>query len=83
MKYTVKWRKCEYTWLSNREESVILKMFISRGSLNIVTGYGPDDRGSIPGKNRKFLFAKSLCNVVIGYQRFSGPCCLHLQGDSV
>jgi hypothetical protein len=22
------------------------------------------------------------CNVVLGYQRFGGPCCVHLQGES-
>jgi hypothetical protein len=24
----------------------------------------------------------TLCSVVVGYQRFGGPCCLHLQGGS-
>jgi hypothetical protein len=23
------------------------------------------------------------CSVVVGYQRFGGPCCLHLQGDVI
>jgi hypothetical protein len=23
------------------------------------------------------------CSVVVGYQRFGGPCCLHLQGECV
>jgi hypothetical protein len=22
------------------------------------------------------------CSVVVGYQRFGGPCCLHLQGEA-
>jgi len=22
------------------------------------------------------------CNVVVGYQGFGGPCCLHLQGEA-
>jgi len=21
------------------------------------------------------------CSIVVGYQRFGGPCCLHLQGE--
>jgi hypothetical protein len=27
-----------------------------------------------------FLFA-TPCSIVIGYERFGGPCCLHLQGE--
>jgi hypothetical protein len=23
----------------------------------------------------------TLCNIVVGYQRVRGPCCLHLQGE--
>jgi hypothetical protein len=23
----------------------------------------------------------TLCGVVVGYQRFRGPCCLHLEGE--
>jgi hypothetical protein len=25
----------------------------------------------------------TLCSVVVGYQRFGGPCCLHLQGEDI
>jgi hypothetical protein len=26
------------------------------------------------------LLVVTLCNVLVRYQRFGGPCCLHLQG---
>jgi hypothetical protein len=31
----------------------------------------------------EFFWLVTLCNVVLGYQRFGGPCCLHLQGEEV
>jgi hypothetical protein len=27
------------------------------------------------------FWVMTLCSVVVGYQRFGGPCCLHLQGE--
>jgi hypothetical protein len=27
------------------------------------------------------FLAVTLCSVVVGYQRFGDPCCLHLQSD--
>jgi len=29
----------------------------------------------------KVFWAATPCNVVVGHQRFGGPCCLHLQGE--
>jgi hypothetical protein len=29
----------------------------------------------------KFFWVVTLCSVVVGYQCFRGPCCLHLQGE--
>jgi len=27
------------------------------------------------------FWAVTPCSIVVGYQRFGGPCCLHLQGE--
>jgi len=27
------------------------------------------------------FWVMTQCSVVVGYQRFGGPCCLHLQGE--
>jgi len=29
----------------------------------------------------EFLWIVTPCNVVVGYRRFGGPCCFHLQGE--
>jgi len=29
----------------------------------------------------KVFMVMMLCSVVVGYQHFIGPCCLHLQGE--
>jgi hypothetical protein len=29
----------------------------------------------------EILWVVTPCSVVVGYQRFRGPCCLHLQGE--
>jgi hypothetical protein len=29
----------------------------------------------------QFFWVVTPCSVVVGYQRFGGPCCLHLQGE--
>jgi hypothetical protein len=31
----------------------------------------------------KVFWVVTSCSVVVGYQRFGGPCCLHLQGESL
>jgi hypothetical protein len=31
----------------------------------------------------EFFLVVTPCSVVVGYQRFRGPCCLHLQGEVV
>jgi hypothetical protein len=31
----------------------------------------------------EFLWVVTLCSFVVGYQRFGGPWCLHLQGEDV
>jgi hypothetical protein len=41
------------------------------------------------GSSEAYLFQVEVfwvvtpCYVVVGYQRFGGPCCLHLQGDVI
>jgi hypothetical protein len=30
-----------------------------------------------------FFWVVTPCSVVVGYQRFGGPCCLHLQGEVI
>jgi len=29
----------------------------------------------------EFYYVVTLCSVVVRYQRFGSPCCLHLQGE--
>jgi hypothetical protein len=47
-------------------------------------------RGAEPSGSAAVTFLGQLeafwvvmpCNVVVGYQRLGGPCCLHLQGEN-
>jgi hypothetical protein len=33
-----------------------------------------------PVESSQVFWIMTPCSVVVGYQRFGGPCCLHLQG---
>jgi hypothetical protein len=31
----------------------------------------------------RVFWVVTFCSVVVGYQRFGGPCCFHLQGEEI
>jgi hypothetical protein len=84
-----KWRRISWLaeWLSASEEGLCFMELVSIFSINIyhtsnqIKLLARFDIFTVEKIQVKVLCGVTPCSVVVGYQRFGGSCCLHLQGD--